>query len=271
MENENKKSPMSTMERFEAENERILRDSQLVEKEAREKVREYEKKLSAAKSKREKTADQFERLRADYERLEVETLEKENRRIKAAAVKKEDVLNGAVSAEEYLRSGQSLEEITVVARAETAKKLGTLLEAVRGKGLEVLKLEVEEAECGRELLFLNTYPASFMLERMRAQVKSLESHLCAGAGSGGAWGGLEEKRAALNRATGKMTTGQMWNDLDLAAVKRLRFDAGIPDSELPALNEIIAEMESCPGSRVQLRFTSISPDGKHGLSVGVWR
>ncbi len=262
---------MTVMEMFEVENDRILRESQQADREARAKVAEYEKKLAQVKARREKAQEQFERMRADYERIEAEALESERQRITAAAVKKEDVLKGSVSAEDYFRKGQSQDEIDAAARAEATKRLSQLLGVVRAKGLEVLKLELEEAEDERQLLFLSTYPATFMLERMRAQVKSLESRLVWGSSSMPIWTKVDDKKAALARATGKVADGIFWGDLDLAAVKRMRFEAGLPDSELPKLNEIIAEMETCPGSRVSLQFISISAYGKNGLSVQVWR
>jgi len=267
-----KNDGMTVLERFEAENERIFRESQQADKEARAKISEYEKKLVPVKGKREKAAAKFEEMRTEYERIEAEALEAERRRIGSAVNTKEDAVSGKISMEEYFRTGQTQESIDDAARTETTKKLGYLLEAVRVKGLEVLKLEVEEAECEREILFLNSYPATFMLERMRAQVKSLESVLIAST-SGGmhVWTDLDTKRAALARANGKAAGGMVWHDLDLAAVKRMRFYAGLPDSEIPVLHGIIAEMESRPDSKVSLRFVSISVDGKNGLDVLIWR
>ncbi len=262
---------MTVMEMFEAENDRILRESQQADKEARAKVAEYEKKLGQAKDRREKAQKQFERMRDDFEHIEADTLESESRRISAAAIKREDVLTGAVSAEKYFQEGQDQAAIDAAARAETAKRLGQLLDAVRAKGLEVLKLEVEEAECEKQLVFLSTYPAYFMLERMRAQVKSLEASLVSNSSMMPIWTDLDTKKDALKRATGWAANGIAWRDLDLTAVKRMRFEAGLPDSELPKLLEIIAEMEGRPGSKVSLLFTSISAHGQNGLSVQVWR
>ncbi len=262
---------MSILEMFEVENDRILRESQQADKEARARVAEYEKKLGQAKERREKAQKQFERMRADFEHLEAEVLEGDRRRISAAAIKKEDLMNGSATAEEYFQKGQTQGDIDTAARAETAKRLGDLLATIRAKGLEVLKLDVEEAECEKQLVFLSTYPAHFMLERMRAQVKSLESSLLSSASMMPIWTDLDTKKDALKRATGIVANGTAWRDLDLAAVKRMRFDAGLPDSELPKLLEIIAEMEQRPGSKVSLTFVSISISGQNGLAVQVWR
>lgn len=261
----------SPMELFEAENDRIMKDAQTADKEARAKVADQEKKLGQVKARLAKAREQFERLRADYEKIEAEALEAERKRISAAAIKKEDVLKGSVSAEDYYRDGQTEGTIDAAARAATTKRLGELLGVVRSKGLEVLRLEVEEAEGERDLLYLSTYPASFMLERMRAQVKALEGRLCQGASAMPIWTELNEKRDALKRATGGAATGISWGPLDLAGVKRMRFEAGLPDSALPKLNEIIAEMESRPGSSVALQYLSVSMgSSENGLNVSVW-
>ncbi len=262
--------PVTGLELFERENERILRESQQADREAREKIATYEKRLGQIDGRCAKAVGQFEKLRADFERIEADTLESERRRIAAAAVKKEDVLSGSATSDEYFRSGQAQAAIDTAARAETAKKLQELLGAVRTKALEVLKLEAEKAECEKEIVFLNTYSSASLLERMRAQVKSLETFLVTAASGGMNWTSADEKLAALKRATGGIAD-TIWRELDLAAAKRLRFDAGIPESELPKLLEIVAEMEARPGCRVDIRFNSVAARGENGLSVAVWR
>ena len=262
----------SLWERFEIENDRILQDARTADREARAKIAEHEKALGQAKSKREKAVSIFEKMRADFERIENETMAAEMDRLTAAAKTKEDVLGGTVSFEEYFREGKTRENIDFAARAETAKKLGDLLQTVRAKSLEVLELDVEVATCERELSYLRIYPTSFMLERMRAQLKSLEQTVTANAGGCmPLWTEHDIKKAALNRARGKAISGHTWDSLDVAAAKQLRFDAGIPESEIPKLNEIIAEMETRPGCTVSLKYVAMPHYGKGGLSVSVWR
>lgn len=270
MANEEKK--LSVLERFDLENERILKDARTADKEARAKIAEYEKKLEQAKTKRDKAAAIFDKMRADFERIEAESLKAARARIENSAAKKEDALSGKIPFDQYAREGMSQAAIETAARKETDGKMDDLLKTVRAKSLEVLALDVEVGTCEKELQFLNTYPASFMLERMRQQLKSLEQTLIANTnGFMPTWTDLDTKKAALARAQGKGIENRSWDLLDLAGVRRMRFSAEIPDSALPALNKIIEEMEVKPGCRVVLRYTALSMSDFRGLDVAVWR
>lgn len=254
---------------FENENERIQRDAKTADAEARTKIRGVEKHLEQVSAKREKAAAIFEDMRARFERLEEEVQAEESSRIVAASAKKADVLSGKITNDEYYREEKTMEKANYEARAETRKKLDDLLRTVRAKGLEVLELDVEVATCEQELSHLRTFPTSFMLERMRAQLKALEQTIIANSnGVMPIWTELSNKKEALRRANGKSIQNHSWDLMEISDVKRLRFDAGIPESEIPRLNDIIAEMESRPGATVALRFFGMGES--RGLSVGAW-
>ena len=134
MANEEKK--LSVLERFDLENERILKDARTADKEARAKIAEYEKKLEQAKTKRDKAAAIFDKMRADFERIEAESLKAARARIENSAAKKEDVLSGKIPFDQYAREGMSQAAIETAARKETDGKMDDLLKTVRAKSLE---------------------------------------------------------------------------------------------------------------------------------------
>lgn len=264
------KSDGSILDRFLIENDRLMVEAKQADKEAKVKLAEYEGKLKKASTAREKGATELETMIADFKKIEVQEIEVEREKIEPQVASEKDVLAGRVSVDEYYQKGLDDQEIDAMAKTEATKKTDFLLQAVRIKGLEVLRLEVEEAEVEKNIMYLSSSAASSLLEKMRAQIKELERVMAPGVSSGPDWTMLHEKKECLARAEGQAITGAQWNDLDINALKLLRFDASIPDSEISALQKIIAEMESRgPGSTVTLRFL---PSGPHkGLSVLIWR
>jgi hypothetical protein len=257
---------MTILERFEEQAEKIRADAEATDRAMKAKRGEWESKLATAREKQAKAAAIRDRLRAEYETIEAETIEEARARASASAVKGGDVLSGAVSLGEYYRAGQSESAIDSAARAEAMAKLNVLLAAVRAKGLEVLEAEVEVAEAEREILFLNSYAPASMLERLQRQVKSLEAYLMPAMNTS-VMTVLRVKREELARAKGEGMDGTAWRELTIEAVKKLRLDPSVPDAELPALEKIIEDMATRPNAKVTLQYVPMGP--KKGLSVAV--
>lgn len=264
-----KPETMSIFERFEVEDARIRRETEGFEKETKRRRGEWEDKVAEIKGRRIRAAAERDKLTAEYERIEAEVLAGDRQRVEAKAVKKEDVKAGRASLQELLDHGQTEVAIAVEVRKAADEKLADLMQVVRAKALEVLRLEVEEAEAERNLLYFCSAGPQTMLERMKAQVKALEGVLTANlSGYMPMWTDLDTKRQALARAEGKAVKNERWQEVDLAAVKRLRLDPGIPEGELPTLLKIIAEMEARPGFKIDLVYTF---HGKPKFDIGIWR
>ncbi len=227
------KPGLTVFERFQEENERILKEAAEIDRAMKAKQSDYEKKLEEASARLNKATSIRDQMRADFEQIEAE-----RQGTGDLANKRKDILAGSVSLGDYC---QAAGETATGARANTTR-LNDLLAVVRAKDLEILQIEVEVAECEREILFLQSYAAAALLERLRGNVKELEAQLTPGMLSGN-FTKLDQKKQALALANGRSLSGEAWHDLKIEAVKRLRFQAKIPDAELSALNRIISEME----------------------------
>jgi hypothetical protein len=261
---------MSIFERFQVEDARIRRETEEIEKEMKKKRGEVEVEVTRIKRKREQAAAELEKLTAEYEAVEAKAEANERIRVEAKAVKKEDVKAGRASLQDYHDRGQSEAAVAAEARKAADEKLADVMQVVRTKALEVLRLEVDEAAAEQNLNYLYMYGPHNMLERMKAQVKSLEMVLSANLSAGmPVWTNLDTKRQALARGMGgKSVTNERWREVGLTAVKRLRLDPGIPEDELPTLLKIIAEMEERPGERIDLQYIYHE---KPRLSIAIWR
>lgn len=260
------KGEPTVIEKFQAENDRLLKEAAQVDREYKAKIEDLHKKLEGIRSKQERVAAAVAASIADFERTEAEIKDSELAKMSEQSQLEQDFQAGKIGAGEYFQKHVSEQDLAASARKAAAEKTDFLLRAVRIKAAEALALDAEEARCEWEIYAISCYEANGLIEKLRAQLKSLEAVSNFGSVSY-AEERMKATQAVVDRARGEATTGYIWRDVTLETAKRMRFDAGIPEAELPALQGIIEQLEGRPGDRVAIRF---DPYHKPALSIFIW-
>jgi hypothetical protein len=245
---------LSILERFEAEEKKIRRESGDIDREMKAKIKGKEKELDAARADRVKEEADLARMKAGYfEQLSRAEAEEETReKAEAAGRTEEDYRAGRIDLNSYLQKGVPPDRIAQKARAEAPLRLSGLVAEIRDKASKIIDLEIEERTIELDIFFLTCFPAQNEITRLKAMIKELEA---------GFLEVLHEQPTVHSRLdhlktikSGRMT-GHHWYDLDEAGVKDLLFDPMLPSRCVEKLNEIILEI-SGTGKRYQISWAA---------------
>lgn len=141
------------------------------------------------------------------------------------------------------------------ARAAAHEKLEGAEKIIRALGTEIIGLEKEEAQSRLNLHYCLSYPATTQVQKLKAEVETLERGIGAVLESyTGASYDLERKEGDLRLCSGRFISGMVWNDLSYEELRDVRLDPRLHDRFLPDLEKIIAEAR--PEARYHLTLRS---------------
>jgi len=232
---------LSILERFEAEEAKIRRESGELDREMRAKIRGKEKEFEAARVARVNGEADLAQAKAGYfdKLAQAESEEEARERAEAAGRTQKDLYAGRISSQFYSEKGVSDNVIIKNARASANRRLLGLVSKIRERASKIGDLEIEERTLEMDILFLKCFPAQNEIARSKALVKKLE------AGIGEALCGQPAAHARLEHLKtikgGRMTDNHLYN-LDESGVKALLFDPILPSKYIENLEEFILKI-----------------------------
>jgi hypothetical protein len=260
----------SLFERLKDEHERIASQAAQAEAEAKPRREAWEKQIKADEEDEQREAGILAGMVADFESAEAQALADEQSRQAAEDTAKAGLKAGRISINGYLAGARADKERVAKARLEVRTRLDGALTAVREKAREVQALKIKVLEDRQNLAYFIAVGPMAFLEKLRSLLKATEQMIGTERAPALVWTVLRAEKERLARGQGRALSGEIWRDLDAQAVKRLRFTVDIPDDELPALQQIIEDMETRPGVLVTLRYHGMDRKPGHRLEVMTW-
>jgi len=231
---------MEILEAWKVEDDRLRAENEKLDKEYAKKKRELEKDQAGLALKITALKAELAKLKRQYVELEAKVRADEEAAIRSRAITKEAVASGQATLDEFYKSGLAEAEIQNKARAATDAKLAEALAIIRAKGLELLKLEKDDAAARRQIINYGVLPAQGEVRRLRQATELLERGIADVLGSFYA-ADAEAERAdlGLRFVERKAITCVDWDSLGLDEIRDLKFDARLSSKHLADLEAFL--------------------------------
>ena len=242
---------------------------------AKERHKEVENKASKAEKANQKQIDeltvrekelkveieagrkQLEKMIVEFSQLEKETAIKNLEAVKEDTATIEEVKSGKISMTEFYASGMKDEEIEKAVVLKTQDDLETASDAIRSKGIDVVKLELSLSETQSTIHQLMLNPVRTLLTSYIDLRDMLSYQL----------GPLaEEGHASYNEKIQKehemmliehqvsVGGGYTWSNISLKQGYLLKLDPIMPKEHIPSLLEQLAGIEADDDVRITVNF-----------------
>jgi hypothetical protein len=264
-------TPQTILQEYRQREAAIKKEAEERDKLAAIQLKESEKKLKDIRSRLDAARLNYAAMVVDYTTMENAEAAKLAARLKESELTAEAMKAGRGTMREYLERGLSDDALQKKAAGEAAAKLTAGIAVIRDQSKSILELEKAEADELKKIYYAQASPAQNQILKLKAEIETLER----GVGviyelSPLAAYQSDEKRDALLRASGRFIAGKTWDNLDLDGLRRLRFDAEIPDVFLPDLEKIIQQIKD--GQRVNVHLlTGFQTGGASRLDYSLVR
>jgi len=229
---------MEILEAWKVEDDRLRAENEKFDKEYAKKKRELEKNQAGLALKITALKAELAKLKRQYVELEAKVRGEEEAAIRSRTIERKAVMSGQATLDEFYKSGLAEAEIQNRARAATDAKLAEALAIIRAKGLELLKLEKDDAAARRQIINYGVLPAQGEVRRLRQATELLERGICDVLGSLYT-ADAERADISLRFVERKAITCVDWDSLGLDEIRDLKFDARLSSKHLADLEAFL--------------------------------
>jgi len=198
-----------------------------------------------------------EKMIVEYKEIEKKTEEKTTQEIEMKTLKEQDVKEGRISIQEFLKSGKTKKERFELSIAQAQKELIEVLRLIRQKNVEILSLERELAQVQDRIFHLAVYPlrnlerafestrdfCDFQMGHLIGQMSEAETKL----------GQLEIQFQLVEKGQA-LSSGHVWRDLTLDEARRVEFDPVLPERHVQTLKSRLKEFEGQKNVRLNVEW-----------------